>query len=180
MLFNPRQKKAKPSPKKPKTATSRPAPLNQPLSVFAVGNGEMGELGLGPNQTETHRPLINPLLSKLQVIQLSCGGMHTVALTADSKIVTWGVNDNYALGRNTGWDGGLRDIDADSGDENGELNPRESTPTAIPASAFPSGTQFVQVAAGDSCTFALTGDGYVYGWGCFRVRPLNHFLRIHH
>ncbi|KAF4998176.1 hypothetical protein FDECE_11853 [Fusarium decemcellulare] len=164
----PPSKKAKASPKKPKTATSPPASLNQPLSVFAVGNGENGELGLGPNQTETHRPLINPLLSKFQVIQLSCGGMHTVALTTDGKIVTWGVNDNYALGRNTGWDGGLRDIDADSGEEDGELNPRESTPMAIPASAFPEGTRFIQVAAGDSCTFALTDDGYVYGWGCFR------------
>lgn len=50
--------------------------------------------------------------------------MLTVALTADNKIITWGVNDNCALGRDTTWDEKLRDMDAESGEEeDGELNP---------------------------------------------------------
>ncbi|KAM0428537.1 hypothetical protein ACHAPT_006897 [Fusarium lateritium] len=165
-------------PKKSRTAAaSSAAPLNQPpsqpLSAFVVGSGECGELGLGPQITETHHPLINPFLdpddssSKFKIVQLSCGGMHTVALTDDSNIVTWGVNDNYALGRVTKWDGGLlKDVDVGSSDEDdAELNPYESMPTAV---AFPSNTRFTQVAAGDSCSFALTEDGLVWGWGAFR------------
>lgn len=42
-----------------------------------------------------------PLLG-LQVLQIACGGMHTVALTADHQIFSWGVNDEGALGRETG------------------------------------------------------------------------------
>lgn len=32
---------------------------------------------------------------------LSVDGMHTAALTCDNRILTWGVNDEGALGRNT-------------------------------------------------------------------------------
>lgn len=37
-----------------------------------------------------------------QVLQIACGGMHTVALTEDRMIYSWGVNDEGALGRETG------------------------------------------------------------------------------
>lgn len=37
-----------------------------------------------------------------QVLQIACGGMHTVALTEDRRIFSWGVNDEGALGRETG------------------------------------------------------------------------------
>lgn len=97
--------------------------------------------------------------------------MHTVGLTVDNRIITWGVNDNYALGRNTDWDEKLRDVDAESDEEEAELNPLESTPAEVPSHHFPAGTQFVQVAAGDSCSFALTNTGLVFGWGTFRVSP---------
>ncbi|TQV92100.1 hypothetical protein V2A60_004400 [Cordyceps javanica] len=179
---------AKPAPPQPRpvkrTKTSRaekgrdsPAVINQraneAVSVFVFGGGDSGELGLGPKRTETARPLKNPFLdpgqkSTLHVTDIACGGMHTVALTVDNQIVTWGVNDNMALGRKTEWDGGLRDLDDESDSEAGELNPFESTPTAIPPEHFAPGTVFVSVAAGDSCSFALTNTGLVYGWGTFR------------
>ena len=38
----------------------------------------------------------------VQALQISCGGMHTVALTEDHHIFSWGVNDEGALGRETG------------------------------------------------------------------------------
>ncbi|KAL1877354.1 hypothetical protein VTK73DRAFT_8727 [Phialemonium thermophilum] len=141
------------------------------LTVLVFGNGDNGELGLGPQQREALRPRVNPYFdphdpSKFHVVQIACGGMHTVALTATNDIVTWGVNDNYALGRDTHWDETLRDIDFDSDD--GELNPLESCPAKIPAEHFPPETRFVQVAAGDSCSFVLTETGLVYGWGTFR------------
>lgn len=145
------------------------------LRVFVFGNGENGELGLGPGRTQALRPRQNPFLdpddrSGFHVVQLDCGGMHTVALTSRNQIVTWGVNDDGALGRGTSWEGGLRDVDAGSDDEeDGELNPYESTPAEIPGSSFERGTRFVGVAAGDSCSFALTDTGLVYGWGTFTV-----------
>lgn len=163
---------------KPKVVINH-APTTR-LNVYVCGEGSSGELGLGParNAVDVKRPRLNPLLpaNEVGVVQVAVGGMHCIALTHDNKILTWGVNDQGALGRDTTWEGGYKDVDdnksdSDSDDESDSgLNPRESTPTAIPPESFPEGTVFVEVAAGDSSSFALTDDGQVYGWGTFRVK----------
>ncbi|KAI9151494.1 Protein pim1 [Paramyrothecium foliicola] len=152
----------------------------QILDVYVFGEGSSGELGLGSKRVngkkpiDVKRPRLNENLSadKVGVVQLACGGMHAVALTRDNRILTWGVNDQGALGRDTTWDGGLRDMDddedSDDDDEDTGINPHESTPTAVSDEYFASGTKFVQVAASDSASFVLTEDGRVYGWGTFR------------
>ena len=75
------------------------------------------------------------------------------------------------------------DADSESSDdddnEDSGLNPKESTPTAIPGKIFPAGIKFVQVAASDSASFALTEDGQVYGWGTFRVSDHLEFFVCH-
>ncbi|KAL8953944.1 MAG: hypothetical protein Q9222_000231 [Ikaeria aurantiellina] len=163
--------KTPPAPK-PKVVINE-APTNR-LNVYVFGEGASSELGLGTAKTaiDVKRPRLNPLLpaDKVGVVQLACGGMHVAALTHDGKVLTWGVNDQGALGRDTKWDGGLRDAgasddDSDSGSDSG-LNPFESTPTAI--TAFPENTVIVKLSAGDSHTLALTDDGRVFGWGTFR------------
>ncbi|KAG7291872.1 hypothetical protein NEMBOFW57_001894 [Staphylotrichum longicolle] len=140
-----------------------------------MGANSGGELGLGPSVKSGNvgRPRLNPYLSGTAgVVQVSLGAMHGVALTLDNRILTWGVNDHGALGRDTSWEGGLVDADANGGDsdsdDEGELNPKESTPTSVDMSAVPPGTVFTQVAAADNATFALTSTGRVYGWGAFR------------
>ncbi|KAG6024056.1 hypothetical protein E4U41_001873 [Claviceps citrina] len=166
--------------KKEAKSVEEPVVLNkaptEPIAVFSFGSGECGELGLGPKRTAALVPKMNADLdpndkSKHHVVQLACGGMHTIVLTADNKILTWGVNDEGALGRDTTWDGGLKDMDgeaSESEDEDGELNPRECSPFEVPSEHFAKGTVFTQVAAGDSCSFVLTASGNVYGWGAFR------------
>ncbi|RSL83387.1 hypothetical protein CEP52_016730 [Fusarium oligoseptatum] len=151
----------------------------QILDVYVFGEGSSGELGLGSKRVnnkkpiDVKRPRLNDNLSaaNVGVVQISCGGMHAVALTHDNKILTWGVNDQGALGRDTNWDGGLRDMEDDSDSEDEDdtgINPKESTPTAVSDEHFATGTKFVQVVASDSASFALTEDGRVYGWGTFR------------
>lgn len=108
------------------------------------------------------------------VVQIAAGGMHCVSLTHDQKILTWGVNDNGALGRDTTWEAPTRDIDQESNSEDSDdecdLSPKESAPTAIPTESFGKAIPtFVQVVASDSASFALTSEGLVYGWGTFRV-----------
>ncbi|KAK4570172.1 hypothetical protein LTR86_002252 [Recurvomyces mirabilis] len=175
-------------PKKAKatTVTTRPRDIinkapTQRQNVYVFGEGTAGELGLGTAKgtTDVKRPRLNPNLAvdKVGVVQIEAGGMHVVALTHDNKILTWGVNDQGALGRDTTWDGGLKDMDAagdgdsDSDDEDNGLNPHESMPGEVDFSStkLAAGTRWVHVTAGDSCTFALTDDGLVYGWGTFRA-----------
>ena len=172
----------KPRVAKAKTSTKEAAgqsspPINktpdQPLNVYVFGEGSNAELGLGPEKTsiDVKRPRLNPKLKadEVGVVALSCGGMHTLAVTQDGAVYSWGVNDNGALGRDTKWEGGLRDMDdedsSDSEDGDSGMNPLESTPAKVD---FPPNTKIVQVSAGDSISLALTDDGQVYGWGCFR------------
>ncbi|SPQ19082.1 ad998b8b-bff8-463e-a3b7-5706c2b7b582 [Thermothielavioides terrestris] len=150
--------------------TARPT---QPLNIYVMGANSGGELGLGPSVKSGNvgRPRLNPYLSgSAGVVQVSLGAMHGVALTLDNRILTWGVNDHGALGRDTAWEGNMVDADAEESDsdDEGELNPKESTPTPVDMGDVPPGTVFTQVAATDNATFVLTSTGRVYGWGTFR------------
>ncbi|OCK86301.1 putative Ran exchange factor Prp20/Pim1 [Lepidopterella palustris CBS 459.81] len=173
--------KVAPKPRLPKLKVI----INQPrytdkVNVYVFGEGSSGELGLGNHKgvIDVKRPRLNPLLkaSEKGIVRVATGGMHCVALSHDNKIYTWGVNDQGALGRETDADVKMRDIghtetssdSDDDEDDDAGLNPKEAEPTAIPTSSFPPGTTFVDVAAGDSISFALTNDGFVYGWGTFR------------
>lgn len=165
-------------PRRPKGKKIEINPLRytEPLKVFVFGEGGQGELGLGATKRaiDVKRPRWNEALSNQDVVKIATGGMHVVALTKDNRILTWGVNDNGALGRETSGGEQLKDMkdgdeDSDSeDDETGGLNPLEATPTAVSADHFPEDTVFVDIAAGDSCSFALTTEGAVYGWGTFR------------
>ncbi|KAF4122209.1 regulator of chromosome condensation [Geosmithia morbida] len=177
-----RTKSATPAPRDPRPQVAIGRKINdaptQVLDIYVFGEGTSGELGLGSKRVngkkpiDVKRPRLNDNLKN--VVQLSCGGMHVVALTSDNQILTWGVNDQGALGRDTSWDGGLRDMDKPDGsdseddDDDTGINPRESTPTAVSDVHFAANTRFVQVVASDSASFALTEDGRVYGWGTFR------------
>lgn len=175
---------APPAPKIPKKGKIINQVIHkQNLNVFVCGEGTSGELGLGVTKKDidVKRPRLNKNLdaNNVGVVKIATGGMHNVALTHDNQILTWGVNDNGALGRDTAWDGGLKDMkeddksesSSDSGDDTG-MNPRETMPTAIPKECFHENTVFIDVAAGDSVSFALTDDGKVWGWGTFRVSPM--------
>ncbi len=177
---------AAPPPKRPATAAKKPKVVkpkvvinhapSQRLDIYVSGEGSQGELGLGAGKGSMNalKPRLNPqlLAADVGVVQLATGGMHCAALTHDNKILTWGVNDEGALGRDTQWEGGLVDVDdnkSDDSSDDAELNPREATPTPVEFTDLPEGTVLTQVAAGDSTTFALTDEGQVYGWGTFRV-----------
>ncbi|KAI0477567.1 RCC1/BLIP-II [Xylariaceae sp. FL0804] len=149
----------------------------KPLDIFVFGEGGSGELGLG-NMSHAGRMPINVTRPRLnhnldsvdkEIIQVACGGMHAVALDSTGRIYTWGVNDDKALGRDTTWPEGRRDIDFVNEDpDDSGLNPFESTPTEINYGEISHEDIITQVAATDSASFALTDDGFVFGWGTFR------------
>ncbi|KAF3926145.1 Alsin [Orbilia brochopaga] len=146
------------------------------LDVFVFGKGDMCELGLGTSakaRTVT-RPRLNAFLSTdtVGVVEVAVGGMHTAVLTHDGQILTWGVNDQNALGRNTTWDAPEVDVDKaggdddDDSDDDAEINPIESTPGAV--EGLPAAVNIVGIACSDSLTLAITDTGFVYAWGTFR------------
>ena len=72
-------------------AASEPALLtisrrnSVPGAVLTVGEGDTGQLGLGPDTMDCKRVKLVPQLEK-DVIDVYAGGMHTLCLTADGKV----------------------------------------------------------------------------------------------
>lgn len=121
---------------------------------------------------------LNCQQSLLELFKLPWAGVHSATLTHDNQILTWGVNDEGTLGRDTKDKAKKTPIDAasdagedeDSEDDEVELNLKEASPLPVDPSHFPNGTVFTQLVATDSATYVLTREGLVYGWGTFRVR----------
>ncbi|KAJ2866966.1 hypothetical protein GGH94_001133 [Coemansia aciculifera] len=112
-------------------------------AVLVFGNGDCGQLGLGEDMIERKKPFPVGALAGSAVVDVACGGLHTMALTEAGALWSWGCNDQQALGR--------------SGDEF----------VAAPVEGL-DGVRVVRVACSDSATFALTEEGRVYAWGTFR------------
>ncbi|KAL7874500.1 hypothetical protein SRHO_G00054700 [Serrasalmus rhombeus] len=111
--------------------------------VLVLGQGDVGQLGLGENVLERKKPALVSLPEN--IIQAVAGGMHTVCLSDTGNIYTFGCNDEGALGRDTSEEGS------------------EMVPGKVELAE-----KVVQVSAGDSHTAALTEEGAVFIWGSFR------------
>lgn len=112
-------------------------------TVLTMGEGDTGQLGLGPDIMERMKPALVSIDDP--VIQVCAGGMHTTCLTEKGEVYTFGCDDEGALGRSTSDE-----------DEMFEPGPVELDGVAV------------MVSAGDSHTAALMEDGKVYYWGTFR------------
>ncbi|KAG8134391.1 hypothetical protein E2320_007524 [Naja naja] len=82
-------------------------------------------------------------LSMYNVIQVACGHYHSIALTKDGRVFSWGQNSHGQLGL-------------------GKELPSQATPCNISSLA---GIPLAQVAAGGAHSFVLSHSGVVYGWG---------------
>ncbi|KAJ8289294.1 hypothetical protein COCON_G00019530 [Conger conger] len=111
--------------------------------VLVLGQGDVGQLGLGEDVLERKKPALVSLPEG--ALQAVAGGMHTVCLSETGNVYTFGCNDEGALGRETAEEGA------------------EMLPGKVELSE-----RVVQVSAGDSHTAALTEEGAVYAWGSFR------------
>ncbi|XP_073447024.1 probable E3 ubiquitin-protein ligase HERC6 [Dendrobates tinctorius] len=112
-------------------------------NIFTWGQGSEGQLGSGqfPQQSPIPRKITG--LSDIRIIQISCGHFHTVALSEDSNVFSWGKNDVGQLGL-------------------GKQVPNQASPQLVKSLK---GVPLVQVSAGGSQSFALSMLGIVFGWG---------------
>ncbi|XP_014911336.1 probable E3 ubiquitin-protein ligase HERC4 [Poecilia latipinna] len=84
-----------------------------------------------------------PALSSVIVTQIACGSRHTVALTKDDQVYTWGQDSRGQLGL--------------GGSNSGAGSPQHiRSLSAVPV---------VHISAGGEHSFALTVSGGVFGWG---------------
>jgi alpha-tubulin suppressor-like RCC1 family protein len=123
------------------------AALSSDGTVYTWGSNGSGQLGDG---STIHNPApanisSNGALAGKTIRSLAAGNNHTLALTTDNQIVSWGSNGSGQLG-------------------NGSTT-LSKTPVFVGIGGALTGETIVSVAAAGDTSFALTADGQVYGWG---------------
>lgn len=111
-----------------------------------------------------------------KIKQVAMGALHTLALTVDGQVLSFGCNDDYVLGRiitreeylndkittNGGDNDDMDELDVDDDEFEEKLSGRP-----LPVKELQS-KKVVKVSAGDMHSAALCDDGKVYVWGNFK------------
>ena len=130
--------------------------------AYVWGDNTCQVLGLTTNVSARKRPFpvaklnkehpsgYTRLLPKCQIVV--AGGLHSVAVTVEGDIYTWGTHEEGQLGRVV-----------PEGDDEAPAVPGKVT---LPAAC--KGAEVINAEATDSATFALFDDGSVFGCGVFK------------
>jgi alpha-tubulin suppressor-like RCC1 family protein/serine/threonine protein kinase len=115
-------------------------------ALAAWGANSTGTLGNGlSNDSDVPVNVLPQLLAGKTVVQLAAGGNHTLALTSEGRVFSWGDNKYGQLGNIT------------SGNSR--------TPVELNLRGALAGKKVVAVAAGAEFSLALTSEGRVAAWG---------------
>ncbi|MEV5572336.1 Ig-like domain repeat protein [Spirillospora sp. NPDC052269] len=132
--------------------------------AYSTGTNTQGMLG---NGTTTNRNTLGAVLlpEGLKVKQVSSGYYHTLVLTPEDRVWSWGLNGNGQLGDGT--------------------TTRRLTPVEV---HLPDGVRVTQVAGGGSHSLAVTTEHRVLAWGTNYYgaqgdgtttdRPLPHYVHL--
>jgi len=119
-------------------------------AVWSWGDGGFGPLGHGDQQQQPLPKKIEAFAGR-RVVTVSAGANHSLALTADGSVWSWGRGGRGQLGH---------------GDQQ-----RQPLPKKIEAFT---GQRVVAVSAGGHYSLALTADGAVWSWGSGVPGQLGH------
>lgn len=132
--------------------------------VFSAGNSAYGQLGHGDTR-EVHKLTAIETLNNQQISKVAAGNFHSLALTMDGQtLFAWGKIDSGSLGLY---------------DEKKTLEFQQTDFISIPEEvAFPTTlgkSCLVDIAAGDTSSFAITDAGAVYSWGYNENSQTGHY-----
>jgi alpha-tubulin suppressor-like RCC1 family protein len=109
-------------------------------SVWSWGDSRAGQIGDGESVNRSSPVAVRGLGAGSAVLEISGGGIHSLALEAGGTVLSWG--DNYSS----------------------QLGPREGSDTAVP-SRIVGLTDVTAISAGGTHSVALRRDGTVWTWG---------------
>jgi alpha-tubulin suppressor-like RCC1 family protein len=134
-------------------------------NLYTFGSNEMGQLGYKIENKEnpiySSTPFLINQLMGMHIVAMSAGDGHSVCVTKNGLVYTWGASACGQLG-----------LDGD------EKMPRDSEgypyqPIPIPVKLI-SDIRVKDIACGDAHTLALTIDGRLYSWGGAGCGQLGH------
>ena len=108
-------------------------------------NGELGNGTTGGNSVVPAPVYTEGELADKRIIQISSGGVHTLALDEDGQIYAWGSSHFGQLGDGT--------------------NNNHNRPVSIEIADLSANEKVIEVSAGHFFSAALTNEGNVYTWG---------------
>eukprot|EP01127_Copromyxa_protea_P024380 TRINITY_DN956_c0_g1_i1.p1 TRINITY_DN956_c0_g1~~TRINITY_DN956_c0_g1_i1.p1 ORF type:complete len:529 (-),score=116.20 TRINITY_DN956_c0_g1_i1:17-1603(-) len=126
--------------------------------LYSFGLGVFGQLGHGELFNETFPKLIQSV-SDINIIQIACGSHHSLALSDEGDVYSWGSAEyGQQAGQNqfTDWLAGAQHT-------HGERKYFFAVPRKIEG-AF-NGEKVVKISCGDLFNVALSESGEVYTWG---------------
>ncbi|XP_071479300.1 probable E3 ubiquitin-protein ligase HERC4 [Diadema antillarum] len=113
--------------------------------VLSWGHNDRGQCGMATgDQDDKPKPRIMKSLGSYHVVQVSCGSRHSLALTRDGRVFSWGDNSVGQLGI-------------------GSTTPLFSDCPLVIRKLR--GLPITQLSCGGSHSFALTISGAPFGWG---------------
>eukprot|EP00249_Psilotum_nudum_P011414 c23158_g1_i2 orf=819-2285(+) len=127
--------------------------LTKDGQVYTCGVNSHGQLGHGDTLEKTVPCKVEKLSSVGPVVQVSAGASHTLAVTQEGAVYSFGYGANFCLGH---------------GELASEVQPR------IVEIFKQQNTFVVRVAAGDEHSVALDSNGHVFTWGKGYCGALGH------
>lgn len=135
--------------------------------VLTCGAGEYGRLGVG-NTNDALLPTTVEGLEEEDIVQISAGQDHTLALTRNGTIYAWGRNQSGQLGQSDSYmdiyslEGFPRKVNVFQGEGNADYNV-DSSKDSKGQSGPP--VVFIEVHAGHGRSTAVCQSGDLYMWG---------------
>lgn len=126
--------------------------------LFTWGRTQDNRLGYGGEGGSCLDQSIPKDIEGLRVSRVACGEFHTLALTQDGKVYSWGKNTRGQCGRPNQYPDKDDDVWAH----------RQATPPLNVGpieQGFPNDCRIVEVDCGKQHSLALSQDGTVYVWG---------------
>ncbi|XP_054158929.1 uncharacterized protein LOC128957219 [Oppia nitens] len=120
--------------------------LTRSRTVYAWGVNNFGQLGRGQRHAYPELQKPEKVEQLGNIVQLACGAAHSMALTGDGQVYSWGHNVNGQLALN---------MDADW----------VLVPTKINFDTYAGAAAISFIHCCHNSSFAITGDGRVYSWG---------------
>lgn len=117
------------------------AALSVDGQVFTWGRGKYGQLGHGSVQNE-FKPIQVKAVADQMIVQVICGGNHTMAVNSEGRLFSWGQGHWGQTGL---------------GNTQDELIPKQVYALE--------GAQVIRASAGARHSIAITDGGIIYGWG---------------
>ena len=115
--------------------------------VFGWGSNSNGQLGDGTTTRRTTAVAVTTsgVLDGVTIVAIAAGYLHSLALSSDGRVFSWGGNAEGQLGDGT--------------------TDQRTTPIAVTTSGVLAGVSISAIAAGRNSSFALGSNGRVYSWG---------------